>query len=71
MLEILSGQLLRERTARAFAPRKFRERGAKIGDRKIRPALVQEDEFGKRTFPQKKIGKPLLATGANQEIDVG
>src|SRR5882724_11820518 len=69
--EVLSSQLLRERTARALAPTKFRERRAKIGDRKIRPALVQENEFGKRTFPQKKIGKPLLATGANQEIDVG
>ena len=49
--EILRSQLVRERAARPFTLRKFRERCAKIGDRKIRPAFVQENKFGKRTFP--------------------
>src|ERR1700739_86963 len=69
--EILHRQIPRKRAACTFAPRKFCERRAKISDGKVRPAFVQENEFGKRAFPQKKIGEPLLAAGANQEIHVG
>src|SRR5882724_769511 len=57
-----------QRASGAFAFGEFGERSTKIGDGEIWPALFQKNQFGKRTFPKKKVGQALLAAGADQQI---
>src|SRR5260370_30237440 len=65
----LTGNGVRQAAARAFALGKFLHGGFQIGGGKVRPAFLQEYEFCECAFPQEKIGEPLLAAGANQQVD--
>ena len=44
---------------------------AKVFAGKVRPEDGSEIELGVGAFPQHKIAEPLLAAGANQQIDLG
>src|SRR5258707_14385266 len=37
----------------------------------IRPKAIAEMEFRKRAFPQQKVAEAPLASGANQQVDLG
>src|SRR5688500_5451727 len=41
-----------------------------IGGGEIRPAAIGEIELGVRALPKEEITQPLLAAGANQQIDI-
>jgi len=45
--------------------------GFQVGDGKIGPAFGEKDKFGEGAFPEKEVGKALLAAGADEQIDVG
>src|SRR5206468_10865426 len=49
---------------------KIGERCTHIGSTEVGPQRVDEAELGVSAFPEQEIGKPLLAAGADQEIDV-
>src|SRR6266852_9782397 len=61
----LSGNGVRQGAASAFASGELLNSCVQIGGGKVRPALFQKHEFRESTFPQEKIGKPLLAAGPN------
>src|SRR5713226_7708353 len=62
---------LRNTAEAAFAPVKLGDRCFEIRRIEIRPHLLGKEELRVSALPQKKIAKPLLASGANKEIDVG
>ena len=44
---------------------------SKILGAEIRPQRIDEQELGVGAFPKKEVAQSLLATSADQEIDVG
>src|SRR5271170_460309 len=54
--------------ARSLTPAEFQDCGLQVIDRKIRPAFWQENKLGEGALPQKKIGKPLLASRADEQV---
>src|ERR1051326_5055265 len=49
--ETFGGEFVGQSATSSFATGKLLKRGAKIGDRKIRPALFQKYQFSESTFP--------------------
>src|SRR5215467_15805595 len=49
---------------------KISERRAEISGAEVGPERVDEAELGVGAFPEQEVGQPLLAAGADQEIDV-
>src|SRR5712675_1090146 len=49
---------------------KISKRRAQFVGAKVRPQRVEEAELGVGCFPEQKVRQPLLAAGANEEIDV-
>ena len=62
---------LRQATESTLPAVKFRNARTQILDRKIRPHPRREYHLRVRAFPQQKIAQPLLAAGADQQIDIG
>ena len=54
----------------AFASMERRERFREIFGTKIRPHPFGEMQFGVSALPKQEVGQPLLAAGADDEIDV-
>jgi hypothetical protein len=54
----------------ALSPPEFFERGIQIGNLKIRPHLIGEQQFGVSRLPQEKIRKPPFSTRAYEQIDI-
>ena len=44
--------------------------GAQVVGAEVGPQGVDEAELGVGAFPEEKIGQPLFAAGADEEIDV-
>src|ERR1700739_2014388 len=65
-----SGDGVRQGAAGAFAAVEFFNGGFEIGGGKVRPAFLQEDEFGEGALPKEKVGEALFAAGANEQIDL-
>src|SRR5258706_1061351 len=53
-----------------LAPMEQRQRFGEIFLPKIRPHPLPEMQLGVGAFPQQEVGQPLLAAGADHEIDV-
>src|SRR6266404_2652035 len=47
------------------------ECGAKSPLIEVRPKAIAEMEFRERAFPEQKVAEPSLASGANQQVDLG
>ena len=54
-----------------FALRVFDERAHEIVAAEVRPQHVAEHEFGVRRLIEQKVREPMLAAGANQQIEFG
>ena len=48
----------------------FLYRGGEVGGVEVWPHALCEEEFSVSRLPQQKVGEPLLAASADQEIDV-
>ena len=54
-----------------FAPMEVGDGGTQIVGAEVGPQGVDEAELGVGAFPEEKIGQPLFAAGADEEIDLG
>ena len=59
-----------ERAEGPLATSEIGDRGAEVGRNEIGPHLVEEAKLGLGTFPQQEIGEPLLASRADEEVDI-
>ena len=48
----------------------IRDRGAQVLGAEVGPERVDEAQFRIGAFPQQEIREPLLAAGADQQVDV-
>ena len=53
-----------------LAPAEIGERCGEVVATEVRPQRVDETQLGVGRLPQQKVREPLLAAGADQEIDV-
>jgi hypothetical protein len=49
----------------------FVKGGGQLRRAEVRPHPVGEPQLGVRALPQQKVREPLLAAGANEQVDVG
>ena len=47
-----------------------RTASARSAPREVRPHAVGEDQLGVGALPEQEVGEPLLAAGADQQVDV-
>src|SRR5262245_39775049 len=65
-----SGCGSRQTAEAALARVEVGDAGAQMRGAEVRPHRVGENELGVGALPEQKIREPLLAAGADQEIDV-
>src|SRR5690606_21655701 len=66
-----SGRALRKLPETPVPAGELLERGVEVLLGVVRPVGVREDQLGVSALPEQKIAEPLLAAGADHEVDVG